>query len=314
MFSLFEANSAEILILSSITLVVAVLLATFRGGKKKLPPPKPSKPRQTKSPALQLPSLTAPDRDVLGRLSWILRSPGNLHKITSDEQTFLRAARLALNEGLATLDELRRLARRLGFDPSKLGEGQLSTLKLGSGVEISLADDQMHSGAGEISTNHPSALKVRLRSGYSSFTPGEKVDVICKGREGLYRFETTVQAQEGKKLLLDHTSDLERVQRRRHRRRDIRLPVELRVGGVALSSRTADISLGGAAVRNPQKRFGPGQEVRCSFAFADTSPMVIPAIIVRTSKNKSLLHLRFKQVEEGTRHRLFRSMLASVSK
>lgn len=295
-------------------LVVIVLLATLRGRKKKLPPPKPRPQKTARSSTPDIPGLSRPDRDVLGRLSWILRSPGDLHKITGDESTFLKAARLALREGLAGMDELRALARRLGFDPNKLGSGNLSTLKLGSGVEISVADEKMHSGAGEISTNHPSALKIRLRSGQSSFTPGKKVDVICKGREGLYRFETTVQAQDGRKLLLDHTSDLEQVQRRKHRRREIRLPVELKVGSVALNSRSVDISLGGAAVRNPQKRFNAGQQIRCSFSFAGKDPVVIPAIAVRTSKNRTILHLRFEPVEESTRHRLFRSIMAAVSK
>lgn len=297
-------------------IIVLILLATFRGKKKK-PAPSPAQPLRPKRPKLDplaAPGLSAYDRDVLGRLAWLFKNPGSVHNITSDEDAFLKAARRALFEGIATLDELRTLARHLGFEAHKLGEGGLSTLKLGSGIEISLADAAMNSGAGEITTNLPSALKVRLRTGQTSFKPGRKVDVICKGRDGLYRFETTVQAQEGRRLLLDHTSDLERVQRRKHRRRQIRTPVELKVGSVAASSRTDDISIGGAAVRNPRKRFGPGQRLKCAFTFVGSETIVIPATVVRTSRGNSLLHIRFNEVEDGTRHRLFRAIMKATSK
>ncbi|MFP4407808.1 MAG: PilZ domain-containing protein [Spirochaetaceae bacterium] len=313
---MFGANSTEILILASMLILVLILLATFRGRKKKPTPPpaRPLKPRKPRLDPLGAPGLSAYDRDVLGRLAWLFRTPGNAHKITSDEDAFLRAARRALAEGIATLDELRTLARHLGFDAHKLGEGGLSTLKLGAGIEISVADATMNSGAGEITTNLPSALKVRLRSGQTSFKPGRKVDVICKGKEGLYRFETTVQAQEGRRLLLDHTSDLERVQRRKHRRRQMRMPVELRVGSVSAASRTEDISIGGSAVRNPRKRFGPGQRLSCSFSFGGDEKISIPATVVRTSRGNSLLHLRFNNVEDGTRHRLFRAIMKASAK
>lgn len=298
-------------------ILVLILLATFRGKQKKSTPPpsaQPLKPRKPKLDPLGAPGLSAYDRDVLGRLAWLFRSPANAHKITSDEDAFLKAARRALAEGIATLDELRTLARHLGFDPHKLGEGGLSTLKLGSGIEISVADSAMNSGAGEITTNLPSALKVRLRSGQTSFKPGRTVDVICKGRDGLYRFETTVQAQEGRRLLLDHTSDLERVQRRKHRRRQMRMPVEIRVGSVAAATRTEDISIGGSAVRNPRKRFGPGQRLSCAFNFGGSETISIPATVVRTSRGNSLLHLRFTNVEDGTRHRLFRAIMKASAK
>ena len=315
--SLFDANSVEILLLLTMTVVVVVLLATFQAKKPKpkprlkpAPTSKPSRPRG----AADIPGLSAFDRDVLGRLAWILKSPGNIHKIARDEDAFLRAARIALAEGIATLDELRTLARHLGFDANRVGTGGLSTLKLGQGLEISVADNAMNSGAGELTTNHPSALKVRLRSGQTSFKPGKAVDVIAKGRDGLYRFETTVQAHDGRKLLLDHTSDLERVQRRKHRRRELRLPVAVRQGGNTRQTRTVDISIGGAAVKNPQRKLGPGQRVRCDFSFSEKQPITMSATVVRTSRNGSIAHLRFEQVQDAARHRLFRSIMAAASK
>lgn len=316
--SLFEANSSEILILLSTLIVVLILLATLRGKKTRAAAPRDAQtPQKLKKPTLgplNLPGLSTYDRDVLGRLAWLFRNPGSVNRIISNEEVFLKAARRALTEGIATGEELRSLARRLEFDPYKLNDEGLSTLKLGSGIEISLADDSLHSGAGEITSNHPSALKVRLRGGQSGFKPGRRVDVICKGRDGLYRFETRVQALEGRRLLLDHTSDLERVQRRKHRRRQMRLPVELKVGNVVATSRTLDISIGGAAVRNPRKQLSPGQSIRISFDFSDTERITIPATVVRTSKGNRLLHLRFTSVQDDQRHRLFRAIMKSGSK
>lgn len=308
----FDASSTEIVILSMMVLLVIVLLATFRGRqKKKLPPPKarPTKPGRSDP----VPGLSPYDRDVLGRLAWLLKSPGNIQRMIGDEDTFLRIAQRALAEGLASINELRALARKLGYDPDKVGLGGLSTLKLGQGIQVSIADGAMQSGAGEISMNHPSHLKIRLRSSQVSFQPGKSVDVICKGRDGLYRFETTVQAQEGRKLLLDHTSELERVQRRKHRRRELRLPVEIKVGSVSAATKTVDISIGGAAIRNPRKQFGPGQPVRCVFDLAGGGPIVVPATIVRTSRSNSICHIRFNQIEDATRHKLFRSIMSAAA-
>jgi hypothetical protein len=316
--SFFEANSSEILILLSTLFLVLILLATFRGKKRKLPEPRAAeaapKAGAPNLGGLNISGLTTFDREVLQRLAWLFRNPGSVNKITSDEEMFLKAARRGLAEGLATDDELRSLGRHLGFDAHKLRDDHLSTRRLGSGVEISLADDQMHSGAGEIASNHPAALKVRLRSGAGGFKPGRTVDVICKGREGLYRFETKVQGLQGRQLLLDHTSELERVQRRKHRRRQLRLPVELKAGNVVAGSRTQDISIGGAAIRNPRKQFGPGESVKVSFEFGGRERLTIPAEVVRTSRGNGLLHMRFARVEDDTRHRLFRAIMASGGK
>ncbi|MFW6215463.1 MAG: PilZ domain-containing protein [Alkalispirochaetaceae bacterium] len=306
---MFESSGTEIAILSLLVLMVIVLLATFQGRKKKkLPPPKPKASRPGRGDLL--PGLSTYDRDLLGRLAWLLRSPGTIQKVIGDEDTFLRIARRALAEGLVGINELKALARKLGYDPEKVGLGGLSTLKLGQGIEVSIADGAMQSGAGEIYLNHPSHLKVRLRSSGTLFQPGKRVDVICKGRDGLYRFETTVQAQEGRKLLLDHTSQLERVQRRTHRRRALRMPVEIKVGSMSAPTRTVDISIGGAAIRNPKKQFRPGQALRCVFDTGGGGPIVIPATIVRTSRSNSIAHIRFNQVEDATTHRLFRSIMS----
>ena len=316
--SLFEASSSEILVLAAMLVIVLILLATLRGKKQHLSPaPKATaKQRRTGSEPYRMEGLSPFDRDVLSRLSWLLKDRSHLQRLARDQESFIRAAGRALSEGLATEDELRTLARHLGLDPNRIGNTGLSTLKLGSGLEISVADPAMNSGAGELTLNHPSAMKVKLRSGQRSFPPGRRVDVICKGRDGLYRFQTTVQAYEGKRVLLDHTSELERVQRRKHRRRGLRIPVELRVraNGTVAQSRTLDISLGGTAVRNPRRILGPAQKTTCVFTFANGDRITIPATVVRTSRSHTIAHLRFERADDAVRHKLFRAIIAGAKK
>ena len=122
--SVFQANSSEILILLSTLIVVLILLGTFRGKKKQSAPPRDTQASaKAKKPTLgplNIPGLSTYDRDVLGRLSWLFRNPGSTNKIVSDEEMFLKAAKRALTEGIATGDELRALAGHLGFDPYTL--------------------------------------------------------------------------------------------------------------------------------------------------------------------------------------------------
>jgi hypothetical protein len=233
--------------------------------------------------------------------------------LLTDQQLFLRAARRALREGLASERELLGLARRAGFNIDRIDPKAMSTLKLPSGVEVSVADSGMKSGAGSIVQNHPDALRLRLKLGHTTFSPGTRLDVVCNSSRGLYRFSSVVTGKKGKTLDLQHTDQIESVQRRKHQRHGVQVDVELRPErGVSAPTKTADLSIGGAATKNPGRTYTIGNRLRVAIG-TDGQRFSVPATVVRTSRGGRILHLQFEQPTEEVRHRLFRTIMAASS-
>lgn len=308
-------RSADIVILAGLVGVVVLLLVTMAVHRKHLEAQQAGNKRGgTRSPVLSLPPgirLGTVEEMVLSRLGWLFRNPNQRFKLLTDREMFLKAARRALKEGFATERELLGLARAAGLSIDKIDPTAMSTLKLPSGVEVSVADHAMKSGAGALVTNHPDALRIRLKMGHTSFNPGTRLDVVCNSSRGLYRFSSIVTGSNGKVLDLKHTDQIEAVQRRKHQRHGVQVPVELKSSdGVVGSSRTNDLSIGGAAVKNPSRAFQIGNRITLAIG-TDGSRVKVPATVVRTSRNGRVLHIQFDRPTEATRHRLFQTIMTA---
>ena len=312
---------ADFALLGGLVSVILVLLASMehRRRRKELE----ARRRRNAAPALGKPGhrLSAEDDRILGRLGWLLNNPRNRHRLLDDSTLFLKAARRAIREGIATERELVDFARRVGLSVDRISSDAMSTLKLASGVEVSVADDAMNSGAGTVAAVHGDSLRIRLRRGYTGFGYGTRLDVVCNSNQGLFRFSSVVKDTSGKVLHLEHTDQIEHVQRREHRRHAIEIPVELAAGGgVLYSSRTTDLSIGGAAVKNPKqarargRAFATGAHLTVRVDY-NGSQEALPGTVVRTSHGTRLLHVQFDELAEATRHKLFRTIMnASVKK
>lgn len=302
-------NVGDVAILGGIVLVVLLLFVSMehlrrqnaaRGGSRRATgaslPPLGFKPDPS-------------DERILSRLGWLLKNPADRHRLLTDATLFIRAARRAMQEGIASEAELLGLARRAGLDITELKSGALSTLKLSPGVEVSVADAAMNSGAGSIVMVHPETLRVRLRRGMTSFPSGTRLDVVCNSDRGLFRFSTTVRGSAGKVLHLEHSSEIEQMQRRSHRRHNVETEAVIQLGdGETVTSRTLDLSIGGAAIRNPRRSVATGTRIILELP-AGPQALRLPGHVVRTSKGGRVAHLQFEQLPEASRHRLFRTIL-----
>jgi c-di-GMP-binding flagellar brake protein YcgR len=317
----FETSSTELYLFLGIVgaLILILLLAQLRK-------PKPKKRVITKPPVLKRRPpethfreelvLSPRESRALERLSWCLIDPKNKDQLLENQSLFLRSARRALREGMVTEADLFRLTERMGVNLNTLRANRHSSTSVPVGAQASVADREMHMATGEVLLSDDQTLRVKIQKGHSSFNRGNQVELVCNGEEGMYRFFTTVKAQEGKVLALEHSNHVEHVQRRRYRRRRVQLPVELSLRAIndrALQSKTVDLSVGGAAVRNPKKRYVTGSEVEITLSTPSGSPMALPATVVRTSKRNKVLHLRFGKLDDRQQHRLFR-MLFTIGK
>lgn len=318
----FETSTTELYLFLGI--VGALILLLVLAQLKK---PKPKKRVITKPPVLKRRPAEPQFREelvlspregrALDRLSWCLKNPKNKEQLLENQSLFIRAARKALREGMVSEGDLFRLTERMGVNLETLRAKRRNSASVPVGAQASVADRLMNMATGEVLLSDDKALRIRLQKGHSRFSRGSQVEIVCNGQEGMYRFFSVVKAQDGKVVYLEHSNHVEHVQRRKYRRRRVQIPVELSLRAIndhPLPSKTVDLSAGGAAVRNPKKRYVTGTELEVALVTPGGSPMVLPAAVVRTSRRGKLLHLRFSKLDDRQQHRLFRMLFSMGSK
>ncbi len=306
-------NYGDIIALSVVVGIIVLLLVTMAVQQNSKARQKSQRNSNNKNgPPLKMPPgivLSLYHEQLLDRLGWLFRSPAQHHRLLSDENLFLKAARQAMKEGLVDEPDLLALAQAAGFSIKRINPDHMSTLKIPAGVEVSVADEQMNSGAGSIITNHPDALRLRLKLGRTTYQKGTMLDVVCNSNRGLYRFSAVVTGVQGKTLDVGHTDRIEHVQRRRHQRHGIEIPVDIRRSdGSTVTAKTIDLSIGGVAARNPGREFTAGNRLHLSLGL-NGSAVKVPAMVIRVSRGGRIMHLRFERPDENIRHRIFRAIM-----
>lgn len=316
----FETSATELYLFLGILVALGVVLALAQlrkpkpKKKKKGPAREPLLHRRSEVPRYREEMVLSPrESQVLERLSWCLKNPNNKEQLLENQSLFLRASRRALREGMVTESDLYRLSDRMGVSLEAMRAKRQNSSSIPVGAQTSVADREMHMATGETLLSDENTLRVRLQRGHSGFHRGNQVEIVCNGEEGMYRFFSNVKGQEGKVLHLEHSNHVEHVQRRKYRRRRVQLPVELSLRALddkPLETKTVDLSVGGAAVKNPKKRYVTGSELEVVLNPASGSPMTLPATVVRSSKRNRIIHLRFGRLEQQHQHRLFRMLFA----
>ncbi|MEX2443684.1 MAG: PilZ domain-containing protein [Alkalispirochaeta sp.] len=282
--------------------------------------PKKKKTTNSQQPVLQrrpqtrrdLIELSRTEQRVLDHLTWLLKDPDRRDRLIEDDRLLVRVGRHAIREGLVTEAEVLRLLRKLEVDHEALTTGGRSSDTIPSGSEMSISDRNLNVASGTLLLTADSGLRVRLEKGRRSMQPGTAVEVVCGGDDGLFRFHSAILQQSGKEVLLQHSRQVETVQRRKFRRRDLEVPVEITLPGIderPLDSKSQDLSIGGAALKNPKKRIMTGSMVHLVIDVGGSSPVQISGTAVRSSRRGKTIHVRFENVNEDTRHRLFRKLL-----
>ncbi len=304
-------------------IVMAVIFVTLMGYQIYLSRTK-GKPKKKNTPAHEpvlkrrsqtrrdLIELSRSEQRVMDHLTWMLKDPSRQERLIDDDRLLVRVSRQAIREGIVTEAEVLRLLRKLEVDHEALSSGGKSSDTIPSGAEVSISDRNLNVAAGTLLLTADSGLRVRLEKGHRSMQPGTAVEVVCGGGDGLFRFHSAILQRSGKEVLLQHSRHVETVQRRKFRRRDLEVPVEITLPGIderPIQSKSQDLSIGGAALKNPKKRIMTGSMVRLIIDTGSSSPVEISGTVVRSSRRNKTIHVRFENVTDDTRHRLFRKLL-----
>jgi hypothetical protein len=249
---------------------------------------------------------------TLDHLAWFLKDPSRRDRLIDDDRLLVRVARQGIREGIVTEVEVLRLLRKLDIDHEALSAGGQSSDSIPAGAEVSISDRNLNVSIGTLLLSGPSGLRVRIEKGHRSLQTGTTVEVVCGGQEGLYRFHSVVLDRAGKEVALRHSNHIEKVQRRKYRRRALQVPAEVRMPGIderTISTTTEDLSIGGAAIRNPRKRIITGSQVELTIVAGGTAPLTLTGLVVRASQRGKTCHVSFGSMKEEQRHRLFRTLI-----
>lgn len=256
--------------------------------------------------------LSRSEERTLDHLAWLLRDPRRRDRLMDDDKLISRVARQAIREGLVTEHEVLMLMRKLEVDTFELRAGSHSSESIPNGADISISDRNLNIAGGTVLLSDSHGLRVRLDKASRALVSGSSVEVVAGANDGLFRFHTVIIARSGKEATLQHSRHVEQVQRRRYRRRSTEIPVEIRIPGIdekVLSSHTRDLSIGGAALKNPRKRIVTGTRVDLVLDAGGSSPISVSGLAVRSSQRGKTIHISFEKVSEELRHKLFRKII-----
>jgi hypothetical protein len=318
----FQTSSNEtIIFLILIVSIVLLMLIAQVVRRKKMAKEAQRRASSGKKPVLRTyshpsrhrPNLSSREQATFDHLAWFLKDPSKPDRLFSDDTLLMRIARQGIREGVVTEVEVMRLLRRLGVDATPIqGRDRESTAILPTGAELSISTPAMAMGTGEVLLSDEKSIQTRIDKGVSHFKQGDQVDVVCYAHEGMFQFHTTVFSINGKHLNLRHTPHVRHAQRRRYRRREMGMPVRISMPGIdhkPLSSSTVDLSIGGAAVKNPRKKLALGAFIECAIETGGAAPLTVNGTVVRLSRRRKVAHVSFAQMDEKTRHRLFRRLI-----
>lgn len=320
----FQTTSNEVLVfLILLGLIVVGLMisqvlrrrAAAKAAKKRAASPKKPILRSYSHPSRNEPVLAPREQSTLDHLAWLLKDPSRSDKLLQDDALLLRTARQGIREGIVTEMETMRLLRKLRVDVTPLDQKQaVASNVIPTGAEVSLSSPSMAMGTGELLLSTESALQMRIDKGAQYFKAGDPVDAICHSPEGMHQFHTTVLSVKGKNVALRHTPHVRHAQRRRFRRRELGVPLQITLPGTGfrpLSSVTVDLSIGGMALKNPKKKLAEGAYLECTIASRGSTPLVVKGTVIRLSRRRKIAHVTFSPMDEKTRHRLFRRLIAN---
>ncbi len=316
----FQTSQAEIILFSVlfglilVGLVVGQIMRSRTAAKaaRTRKPPREPVLRRTSQPRREHVQLGYKEQQTLDRLAWFLKDPSKADTLLDDHAALLKVSRRGIREGVVKELDVHRLARRVGADTSALRIAGHSTQTIPTGAEVSISTAAMAMGNGVVQLSSEAGVQVRFTKGEGNFSAGEAVDVVCYSSEGMYQFHTTMLSVTGKNALLRHTPHVQYAQRRTYRRREIEMPVRIRMPGIdhkPLDAVTVDMSIGGAAVTNRKKQLGLGAFVELSIEIGSAAPLVVQGTVVRLSKRNKVAHVSFSGMDQQVRHRLFRRLI-----
>jgi len=265
-------------------------------------------------------ALDGKDHQLIKQLAEFLPFPRQKHRIMVNPRIFDFCVLRLLAAGPEQRGAVADLRSKLGFPQISEDVLPVSTRDLPLGMPVVLVRKGNPPFRGTLVARDESSLSVEIQgqaegrpaagqdSGPDSGQAAIPVSVYFQNRAGFFSFTTRITAREERVFRLEHSEKIQRYQRRRYARRQLRLPVFIHPYGGAskpLKSVLIELSGGGASLQNPSRAFTTDQQVELSFAPKGEKFHVLGRI-VGVSKSGQVVHVEFQALEDTERERIGR--------
>jgi len=324
----FERSPLEIvLVIVSFLVFIALLVLIYRLQRIKVRRQQRIIAQRRYRQIAEKHALAPSEEDLVQRMARFLKEPEKKYLILINQPTFnYCAAKLKAKDGSAAAS-ITELRSKLGFRLQ--GPEQIPTssaeLPEGQGVLMVAADPKApgtrheqdrRNAHGRVRERQSNSLVIQLIETGTSFRKGETARIYFQNRAGLFSFTTTIQSVENQVIRLQHAEDIKRLQRRKYYRRRVSQRVGIRYPGSEEQptlSTFYDLGGNGASLKNPGNRYSSGDAVELTFLAAGER-FALVAEVLRTSKNRDVLHVRFAPMRETTRDRIIGSLFQGAGK
>jgi len=303
----FVQTPIELVLLFAFVLaLVAAFLGYFLVQKLRIDAETKKRGRLMLDDLIRKMSLSADDLALLRALA---ASGGNgtpEYLLLVNRHVFDAFARHALRAGKVTDLQLNALRLKAGFRLTETESVPASSAELPEGSSLLLQWNPQKRSRAVILAQGPGLMTVRLDGGNAAPPLGAHLRAALHTAAGVFSFVTSVVGSDGDTIHLEHSSSIERFQRRRYYRRKERLPVFLRAASLGASARESvllDLGGGGASLGNPRKLMKEGDLFEMSFS-PGMDTLTLPARVLRLSRDRNVIHVKFESASESQRNRI----------
>lgn len=267
-------------------------------------------------------ALNTTEIGLLRKMASYLQSPGDIHLLFDSQSVFNGCVEKLRHKENVSVAVIAGLQKKLGF--KKDDRPVHSSIEIAEDRPVLIFQKKSKKSVpGIVLKNDPRALLIGIEEKNNGFETGEPAQVYFQNQSGLYTFRSRIIKRGMGTLLIMHSENLRRIQRRKFYRRKISIPVHVRRDGdTSMPARTlcTDLGGGGISIINPDRRFKPDDRVELFFSLTDQPKpgagqrIHITGTVIRLSDSERKAHILFDRLPEAVRDKIIRYLFSNERK
>ncbi|MBN1797947.1 MAG: PilZ domain-containing protein [Spirochaetales bacterium] len=251
--------------------------------------------------------LTAREKNIIEEMARFLKNRNKKYLLLLNPKTFSATLHLLQREIKVKAEVLTSLKTKLGFNKARPHSIITDTRDLKLSMPVIIMHDKKIKISGTVSQSTEDSFVIALQEENREIKKNEDVVVFLHNFTGIYAFTVTVRENRGDSLVLNHSRQKERFQRREFYRKQVKLPVLLKKidsSADPVQAFIVDLSAGGAAIHHPRMHIAKGDDLKIYFQKANDDIFYLNAEVVRAARNGTEISVRYGHLSEQYRDRI----------
>jgi c-di-GMP-binding flagellar brake protein YcgR len=245
--------------------------------------------------------LTAGEKNLIVRMAGFLKNKNKKYLLLLNPKTFSAALRLLEHEINVKEELVSALKSKLGFDKARPHSVITGTEYLNQGMPVIIMHDKKIKISGTVSQSDKNSFHVSLLQESRDIKKNDHVVVFVHNFTGIYAFTLVVRENRGDVLVLKHSRNRKRFQRREFYRKQVKLPVLIKKTDSSeepLPAFIVDLSASGAAIRHPHLQLTKGDDLKIYFQKTGDDVFYLNAEVLRAAGKGTEISVRFGHLSE----------------